>query len=187
MSYRGLHLPAAVLAFVLVLAVGLLGKHVYEQNQIIAPLEAELQQVVGVKKVAVQRSRGGWGSVLEIYLDLDAQVPLGAALGRVRQIAADFGENLVIHLRDSASPELLQLYEQVQLAAEEAVITGKFTLLAERVGQLAGSRGAGWELSVDRNFIYISLTDGEHTLRRVISRAPEGQELEFHVDGGAWG
>ena len=72
-------------------------------------------------------------------------MPLGAALGRVRQIAADFGENLVIHLRDSASPELLQLYEQVQLAAEEAVITGKFTLLAERVGQLAGSRGAGWE------------------------------------------
>ena len=59
MSYLGLHLPAAVLAFVLVLAVGLLGNHVYEQNQIISPLEAELQQVVGVKKVAVQRSRGG--------------------------------------------------------------------------------------------------------------------------------
>ena len=100
---------AAALAFVLGLAGGLLVKLVYDLFQIIASLVAELQQGVGVKKVAVQRSRGGWGSVLEIYLDLDDQVPLGAALGRVRQIAADFGENLVIHLRDSASPELLQL------------------------------------------------------------------------------
>ena len=66
--------------------------------------------MVGVKKVAVQRSRGGWGSVLEIDRYLDVQVALGATLGRERQIAADFGEKLVIHLRDSASPVLLQLY-----------------------------------------------------------------------------
>ena len=184
MSYRGLHLPAAVLAFVLVLAVGLLGKHVYEQNQIIAPLEAELQQVVGVKKVAVQRSRGGWGSVLEIYLDLDAQVPLGAALGRVRQIAADFGENLVIHLRDR-QPELLQLYEQCT-GRRRGGYHWQVHSAGGAVGQLAGSRGRMGAVC-DRNFIYISLTDGEHMLRRVISRAPEGQELEFHVDGGAWG
>ena len=79
MSYRHLYPPAVVFAVVLVLAFSLLGTYVYQQNQIISPLELELQQGASVKTIPVQRSRGGWGSVLEIYLDLDAQVAPGAA------------------------------------------------------------------------------------------------------------
>ncbi|WP_461371247.1 hypothetical protein [Candidatus Darwinibacter acetoxidans] len=182
MNYRGFHLPAAFLVFILVIAGGLLGKHVYERTQVMTPLEDKLEEASGVQRVVFQRGPGG---KTVVYLELDPAVTLSSAFSQVREIAASSRADLAIYVVDSASQELLHLFERVRIAAEEAIITGQFTLLEERVRDLALAQGVTWELSVDRDYIYVSLADGESVLRRVISRAPHGGDLEVYAGGGA--
>ena len=50
-------------------------------------------------------------------------------------------------MQDSASPELVRIFDRVRIAAEEAIMTGEFTVLEERVQKLAQDHGIAWELA----------------------------------------
>lgn len=177
MTYRGLHLPATVRIFILVVAVGLVGRYFYDQTQVVGPLEAELKQAQGISAVRLERLAGG---KMVAFLELAPEAALRETWRQVRQIVSGYGANVVVHVQDQASPKLRSLFERISIAAEEAVMTGEFTLLEERVSSLAGAQSVDWDLSVDRDFIYVSLRDESSALQRVISRAPGGE-------GGAWG
>ncbi|HHW71946.1 MAG TPA: hypothetical protein GX393_01795 [Firmicutes bacterium] len=181
MTYRGIYLPVAALVFILLLASGLFGKNVYEQRRIVLPLQSELQEAQGVQSASLQREARG---KLAVYLELDPETPLSITLAEVRRIADRFGTNIAVYVRDSASPELVRIFERVQLAAEEAIMTGEFTLLEERVQTWAAAAGVSCELAVDRDFIYVSLIHGPSVLWRAISRSPGG-EAAVSVEGGA--
>ncbi len=184
MTYRGLHLPTAALVFILVLAVGLIGRFVYDKTQVTGPLEAALQRIPGVDQVRLEnRSRGQ----ITAYLELDREAYLAPTLQAVWRTAGEHGVQLAVCVQDTASPELVYLFNRLRIAAEEAIMTGQFTVLEQRVGALAGGEGVAWDLSVDRDFVYVSLRTGDHVLRRVISRAPRSDAGELYVGGGVLG
>jgi hypothetical protein len=79
----------------------------------------------------------------------------------------------------------LRLFQDIQVAVEEAVMTGEFTRLGERVEEFAAEEGVTWELGVDRQFIYLTLSEGENTLRRVISRDRQEGSISVRGNGGA--
>lgn len=174
MTYRGFHLPAVALAFILVLAVGLVGKYSYERFQVLVPLQEELEGAFGVKEVQVERDGGGR---IKVHLKMEAGRSLVEMLEEVRQIGTAHGVTLAVSVQDDPNPKLQSLFRRVQIAVEEAILTGEFTRLEEQIEHLAEAEGVEWELAVDRDFVYLTLLEGPNVLRRVISRAssPQGE------------
>ena len=185
MTFRGFRVQITILVFVVVVAVGLVGKYAYEQTQVISPLQEQLLGLAGVESASLEGAPLGRGRRPVVSLELDPEVPLSVVFGQVRQVLAGFGGEAVIHVQDSASPELVRIFDRVRIAAEEAIMTGEFTVLEERVQKLAQDHGIAWELAMDRDFVYVSLGTSERVLRRVINRGTDLGGMEIYMGGGA--
>ncbi|NLO66810.1 MAG: hypothetical protein GX101_09055 [Firmicutes bacterium] len=95
---------------------------------------------------------------------------------QVRRILGETGGVYTVELVDNPNQELLDLYAKIRLAVEEAIMTGEFSLLEERIESLAKNGSFEWELSLDRDYIYLELAMGENNVQRVIARgAGEGR------------
>lgn len=183
MNLRGFQIKTAMIIFITVLALGLGLQYLHQAIQVLIPLTKELQELPGVERVHL--SKGSWPnrSRIMVELTLDAKVPLASSLGQVRQILSSLGGAYAIELEDSATGELVELFQKIQIAAEEAIMTGQFTLLEERVETLAFGRGLQWELAVDRDFVYLRLSDTANALQRVIARDEDGGRVTISTKG----
>lgn len=184
MKFRELRLHITLLTFMLVIAGGLLGQYLYQQTQVIGPLHSQLQAVVGVADVALERTLFGSRNRTQVRVELQPQVPLAPVLGEIQQILQASQGDFAVRVQDDPSDLLLQLFSRMQIAAEEAIATGQFTALEKRVEELAQAEAVDWELAVDRDFIYVTLARDESTLRRVISRDPEAGKVLVLTEGG---
>lgn len=170
MNFHKLRIHIVLLAFLLAVVIGLGANYLYEQTQVFRPLNAQLQEVAGVEAVDVEQTFLGSGKRALVELVVDPDAPLSVTFSGVRQILAETRGNFALHLLDSADSSLIRLFQRVKIAAEEAIATGEFTALENRVQSLAEDAGINWELAMDREFIYLSLMSDTHHLQRIISR-----------------
>lgn len=184
MKFREFRLQISLITFLLVMAGGLLGQYLYQQTQVIGPLHSQLQAVAGVADVALERSLFGSQTRTQVLVELLPQVPLAPVLGEIQQILQASQGDFAVRVHDHPSEPLLQLFGRMRIAAEEAIATGQFTVLEKRVEELAQTQGVDWELAVDRDFIYITLSRDDSILRRVISRDPGSDKVVVLIEGG---
>ncbi|NMA99930.1 MAG: hypothetical protein GX971_00205 [Firmicutes bacterium] len=185
MNFRKFKVQIALLAFLVVVVIGLGASYLYKQTQIIKPLTEQLQNVNGVSDVNVEQNFLGQGARILVQLEIEREFSVGPVIGAVQEILATTSGNYALLLRDSADPSLVRLFERMQIAAEEAIVTGEFTSLEQRVQNLAENEGVTWQLAMDRDFIYLSLATGDSYLHRVISRGNnEGKVVIYTIGGG---
>lgn len=77
-----------------------------------------------------------------------------------------------LKVEDHRSPELEQLFRRVNLFVQEALATGQFSAMADRVAEEAEKVGVTVQFTVDSERVYISLRQGEHYLYSVVERQP---------------
>lgn len=183
MNLRGFQIKTAVIVFVAVLALGLGLQYLHQATQVLIPLTKELEAVSGVESVRLVR--GSWSnrSRTLVKLKMDGEVPLSVSIGQAQQILGNLGGTYAIELEDSATVKLNEIFQKVQVVAEEAIMTGEFSLLETRVQALAEAEGLSWELGVDRNFVYLRLRDSTHALQRVIPRDNDADRLTISTKG----
>ncbi|NMA61315.1 MAG: hypothetical protein GX956_05465 [Firmicutes bacterium] len=187
MNLRGFQVKTAFVIFAIVLALGLGFQYVHQATQVLIPLSKELQELPGVEKVEISKGTLPNRSHTVVQLRLDKEVPLALSLGQVYRVLESSGSSCVIELEDTATVELLELFQKVQLLVEESIMTGEFNLLEARVQALTTSEGLEWELGVDRNFVYLRLQDSTHLLQRVIPRDQDGGRVAILTQGvGIW-
>ena len=58
MTFRGFRVQITILVFVVVVAVGLVGKYAYEQTQVISPLQEQLLGLAGVESASLRGPAG---------------------------------------------------------------------------------------------------------------------------------
>ena len=116
-------------------------------------------------------------------MELAPGVPLVFVFEQVYQTLMASGGEYAIELEDSPNPAILNLFYRIQIAVEEAIMTGEFTTLETRISRLADSVGIDWELGLDREFIYLLLTEGEDNLTRVIRRGTNEGKITVWTDG----
>jgi len=194
MRLRGFRISVALLVFLGVFVLGMGAQYLHQRTQVISPLVERLLEIPGVLDVSVEKGLFRTGSRTLVILEVEQESSLGLTFGPVYETLAEAGGEYVVYIQDSPnlvyiqdSPnlELLRLFQDIQVAVEEAVMTGEFTRLGERVEEFAAEEGVTWELGVDRQFIYLTLSEGENTLRRVISRDRQEGSISVRGNGGA--
>lgn len=82
------------------------------------------------------------------------------------------GAPFMIKLEDNRNPELEQLFRRVNLYVQEALATGQFSAMADRVAEEAAKAGATAQFAVDSERVYIALRQGDAYLYSVVERQP---------------
>lgn len=184
MRFHGFRIHVALFIFLVILALGLGVQYLHQKTQVIDPLVHQLQEVPGVSRVDLEAAMFSRRSRTMVTLQVERGIPLSLVFDRVHQSLLAAGGDYVLKLEDSPNALLLSLFQRIQITVEEAVITGEFTALERRVKSLAEAQGVTWELGVDRHFIYLSLSQGQNALKRVISRGANEGTVIVVTDGG---
>ena len=185
MRFRGFRIQVVLLVFLVVVALGLGVQYFHQQTQVIHPLAEQLEEIPGVLDVGLTKGFFKAGSRMLVSLEVSQDVPLALVFERVHQTLMATGGDYAVQLKDSPNPAMLRLFHRIQIALEEAIMTGEFTTLEKRISILADPTGIDWELGLDREFVYLSLTEGSDILRRVISRGTNEGKVIVCMDGGA--
>ncbi|MDI9413947.1 MAG: hypothetical protein QM401_10320 [Bacillota bacterium] len=131
-----------------------------------------------VKPSFVQR-----GSYTAINLTIDPEVPMIMTFDSLKETLQATSGKYDIILEDSADQFLWGVFQQLKIVAEEAVMTGEFALLEERVRNLAVEKDIDYELAVDREFVYFRLKNKDGFLQRVVDRGTGDLKVNFHTKG----
>ncbi|MBY6276307.1 hypothetical protein [Symbiobacterium thermophilum] len=178
MNLRQLRWPVVLVTLAVTLA-GLFGAGQLVRSQTIdQPLATALAAVDGlaafhlaevgaVSEIAIEPAPGA--SLREVYGAVDRQV---------RQILKD--RPYVIAVAGSGAGELEPLVERLNLYVQEAVATGAFAAMADRIAAEAAAAGAEAHMAVDERRVYLTVRQGDTCAYRVVERpawpsaAPQG-------------
>lgn len=176
MRVFGLRMQVVGLTFLVVLGVALAAGQLLYERRVRSPLEEVLLQVDGVEAVTVEPG-GSMRAVgpTHIRVRLSPDADLERAYGAVARAAADnLGSRLGrIELEDARSPELEETLREMRFAVEEAVATGSFQQMADTLRAVAAARSLDhFRVSVDRQFVYLTLARDGAYLHELVARTP---------------
>ncbi len=158
-----------VAALAVTVAVLVAGQLLWQKYAVARPLDAGLQGIPGVAAASWEEGKNG---------DLTINVTLGS----VDNLAKTYGQigataktilgrpPARINLADSRTPELEALYYGIHLYIQEAIFTGNFAAMAERVDAKARAAGADAGVYVDAANVYVQLAREGAALYAVIPR-----------------
>ncbi|HYF91215.1 MAG TPA: hypothetical protein VD969_03105 [Symbiobacteriaceae bacterium] len=88
-----------------------------------------------------------------------------------------------IQVADHRSPKLEQTFRRVNLYVQEALATGQFSAMADRVEAEAAKAGLTARLAVDNDRVFVQMHDEGAYLYSVAERSKE-QEKQPRMEGG---
>lgn len=179
MNLRGFKVLKALVVFIIVLALGLGFQYMHRQRSVINPLVQKLENISGISEVRLTSGMLQRRSQTVINLNTDFHVPLAQVFGQLRATLQDAGGNYIIKLENNPNDILWKTFQEIQIMVEEAIMTGEFTLLEKRIQELTVTQKISSELAVDREFIYLRLTNDTSFLQKVIHRNAEDMKINF--------
>ncbi|MBE3583064.1 MAG: hypothetical protein IMX01_02985 [Limnochordaceae bacterium] len=168
MSWKGVRLPVVAGVFLVVLAVALVGSRVYMQQNLVRPLERQLERVAGVEQVQVVP-----GSPWSVDIQLGPGLNLPLTYAKIQHVVGSYlgGRVFQIHLQPAADSTLLVTYQQMQLWIQEALATGRFSQLPQALARVAQQKGAqDLGVWVDGQAVYVRFQQDKHWFYAVESR-----------------
>jgi hypothetical protein len=166
-----------VAALAVTVAVLVAGQLLWQKFAVARPLDAGLRGIAGVTAAGWEEGRNG-------------DLTINVTLGTVDNLAKTYGEigekartvlgrrPARIVLADSRTPELESLAFALNIPVQEAIKTGNFTAMAERVAAAARDGGADARVSVDAANVYIQLTRQGAALYEVVPRPDATREVK---------
>jgi hypothetical protein len=162
--------PAVLVS--LVVSLGLLfgGYRLVQHQTVEAPMDVALRAISGLQTYTWQS-----GAARRLQLELKPGARLGDTYAAVAAVLENLepGSRIAIDIKDTRTPELQALYDQVHLAVQEAIQTGHYTDMAARVDALAKQAHATATVTMDAQHVFVSLAQGDnHWLHAVVARPP---------------
>ncbi|MDR7865737.1 MAG: hypothetical protein RIN56_02910 [Sporomusaceae bacterium] len=158
-----------VIALAVTVAVLVTGQLLWQKYAVARPLGASLQGIAGVTAASWDENKNG-------------DITINVTLGGVDNLAKTYGEigetaktvlgkrPARINLGDNRTPELEEIYHAVHFHLQEAVATGNFSAMADRVDAKARAAGAQAKLYVDARNVYLQLRKADASLYAVVPR-----------------
>ena len=185
MNLQNLRWPVMVAAMAITVAALFGGSLLLKTQTVDDPLEMVLSKSAHVESHRVEKN--GVNYVINVKLkevpDL-AQVytQLNTEAGKVLK-----GIEFELKLEDSRSPKLEQTYRRVNLYVQEALATGQYSAMADRVEAEAAKNGLTARMTVEGNRVFVQLHDGPSYLYGVAERAPATTTEKQTNTGGGFG
>lgn len=168
-----------VIALVATVAVLVGGQLLWQKYAMARPLDSGLQAIQGVES-ATWTDAGKSGEAVTINVTLGQVDNLQKTYGEIATIAQkSLGRRAFrIELRDHRTPALEELYQTVNIPVQEAVFTGNFVAMTERVQAKAAAAGTDARIYIDNRHVYVQLGTGAESLYAVVPRQAGGQEVK---------
>ncbi|MBP2649689.1 MAG: hypothetical protein H6Q74_514 [Firmicutes bacterium] len=168
-----------VVALFITVAVLVGGQLLWNNYGVKKPLDKSLQIIPGIEAVT-------WA---ETGKNTDSLV-ITVTLGKVSDLQQTYKQIVetskqvlgrrpfTINLKDHRSPELEALYYDSHYYVQEAIVTGKFTSMAEAIKARAADSEVEEKVYVDDKYVYIGLSKGQSALYAVVNRSGASQEVK---------
>lgn len=159
-----------VVLLVLALSLGALfgAGSILKMTTVDRPLKEALSQAAPVDSYTVQRTGGRHQITVRLKQSADLKAAYGALDTAVGQVLES--EPYAISVEDRRTPELEQVAKRLDLYVQEALVTGQFATMADRVEAEARKAGAVAEVGVDGQRVYVALRKGDAYLYSVVER-----------------
>jgi len=146
------------------------GQIAYGRFFVERPLLNELQSIPGVTTAKLEKTPAGH----DIVLQISAVGNLPSVYQQAKDVARRnlSPDSFTLKIVDNRTPLLTELYWQMQIHIEEAVVQGNFATVAERISDLAATKGVSENFYVDEECIYLELYQDETYLYAVRHRVP---------------
>jgi len=156
----------------LVTVVALVGGNAaYAYLTVERPVAAYLSTREGVLSYQISRTPG---SPPEVTIKLDRVPDLPDLYKELETgLAAKLGACRLV-IQDSRSPELVSFWDRAHLAVHEAVTSGQFVAMNDRVTALAQEYGIDLRVTVEAERVYLQGLDADGYLYQVVDRGTRG-------------
>jgi len=176
MNLRSVRWPVVVAALVLTLGVLFGVRWLYESRALDRPILEAVRAVPGVSDVVVSRS----GDVLEVKVKVGDVSALEQFVAELRQAVGPLagGREVRIELSDTRTLELEKVYYDFHFYVQEAVATGRYSLLPTSLKEVAGpDKVTSARVFVDSDYVYVELHKDGSALYQVVPRAGTSGEM----------
>ena len=160
----------SAVAVVLTLAVLSGGQMLWQRFTVVQPMDKLLQGIDGVTKSSWEE--GKKDDTVQIYITLSETKNFPKTYSAIHDGAKRIlgSRPFKVNIADSRSDELEQFYHKIHYQLHEAVFTGNFSLMAEKIQKLADESGITARVYVESKTVYVQLTKGQNELYAVVTR-----------------
>lgn len=169
MNLQNLRWPVVVVTLVVALGVLFAGGFLVKSRTVNDPLAALYTASPAVEDFTIQESKDGF----HITLKLSETVDLAQAYGELAEDTARLlaGTDYDLQVTDGRTPALEETERRVNLYVQEALATGQFAAMADRVEEEALQAGQTARVAVDSQRVYVELREEDGYLYSVTERS----------------
>ncbi len=165
----------------LILTVSLLaGGHVlWDKFAMAKSLDKLAQGIDGVRQITWEDNGKKDGAVkINAYLEnvVNLEATYRALLENSRQVLSNRKFQIVI--RDDRTPELEEFYYIVHYQVQEAIATGRFSAMADRIQEESRKKNVETRVFVDGSYVYLQMKKDQAAMYVVIARQPALREVK---------
>jgi len=155
------------------------GQMLWQNFAVARPLDTALQDINGVEKV-VRENGSKKEDAVKINVTLKNTANLQKTYTEIMDGSASIlgGKRFKIAIADSRSPELEQFNYQIQPHIQEAMATGAFTQMVNKIYELAAAKGIGIQVFIDNRNIYLQMSKDGAELYHIAARYPDSKEVK---------
>ncbi len=164
-----INLKLTLIALVLTLGILFLGNYAFDNYKVNHSLEKSLTEVNGVAEVETVKLEGEY----QVKVKLEDTNNLQKIFTQIDNITKEELNNkkYQVILVSPENSQLTRVYDQIDLALYEALETGEFVKLGERIKSYADQYQLDQaEVNVDQDYIYLTLVEDKQQLYKVIER-----------------
>lgn len=171
--------PIVVIVIISTLALLALSQFLWNHFALETPLYQTIQEINGVEMVTWD-NRDKNASLPKIHVTLNNVANLEKTYQEITDhITTILGSKkykMIIH--DHRTPELEQFYYSLQPQIQEAIATGKFSIMTEIIQEKSLASHTQAQVYIDGNYIYLQLVNGNSNFYTIIPRHSVNVEVK---------
>lgn len=181
MNLQNLRWPVMIAATAVTLAVLVGAGFLVKSQTVEEPLRAVYANAAAVENSTIER-QGDTYQIKVKFKDVPDFAPAFIQLhAETEKLLKQAPFEIVVE--DQRNPKLDQAFRRVNLFVQEALATGQFSAMADRVEAEAAKAGLTARLEVDNHRVFVQMKDGDSYLYSVAERT-KAEEKQTRMEGG---
>ncbi|MGI6533308.1 MAG: hypothetical protein ACOX23_01635 [Peptococcia bacterium] len=157
------------------------GTYFFERFIYTNPLEKTVAQLDGVEQFTVQQNKEQLLIEVQFKQEGKLRPSFYQLLEEVERQNKLANTDLIIKIANSPDQDLGTFLQSGKLPIYEAISTGEFTRLPEKLTALSRQKGISYELDLDEQYVFLTAQKDGKTGYQVIKRAEKASDTETPI------
>jgi len=172
---------------VLVVSLATLGilmgsTYVYNRLSFTNPLESNVTKLPAIGSFKVEKINSRSKVTVQFNVTTKLRTNFYQMLDQLQSQANKLA-NLTVEINNQPNEQLGGFLNEARLPIHEAISTGKFTSLPKELEQLAAVMQVHYDLELDNDFIFLTVSEGGETAHLIINRGNSALQIVNTMGG----